>query len=49
MYAQLKPEDIKQMLLRPKRTVVSAFTMSFRKVEETLSIGLIKLSFCLQV
>lgn len=49
MYAQLKLEDIKQMLLRPKRTVVSAFTMSFRKVEETLSIGLIKLSFCLQV
>lgn len=49
MYAQPKLEDIKQMLLRPKRTIVSAFTMSVRKVEEMLSIGLIKLSFCVQV
>lgn len=39
MYAEMKLEDIKQMLLSPKRTVVGAFTMSFRKVEEMLSIG----------
>lgn len=38
MYAQLKLEDIKQMLWSPKKSVVSAFTMSFRNAAETPSI-----------
>lgn len=45
MHWELKLGDIKQMFLRGKRKVLSASTMIFTRAEETLSIGLIKLSF----